>query len=91
MIVVKTLEKFEDFQALKDGDCVACEFKLDMTVGKKRIRFGVFTIMRNKHEAHEIILNSKHNLYFNYSMYCFPAVHGHSNLKSIVLISTQEG
>lgn len=91
MILTKTLTQYSDFEALKDGDCVACTFHHDVHLrGGKRIRFGVFTIVRNKKEATEIILESKNNIYFNYRMYCFPKEHGYSNLKDCVLLKPEE-
>lgn len=80
MIQGKSLIKLEDFEALKKGDYIACEFHRD--VYPKKIRFGVFEIAMNKSNTTEIILNKKDNIYFNYKMF----VEGESNLKSATLI-----
>lgn len=90
MIKTQPLITKDDFESLKKGDVIACEFHRDVhDYPKKSFRFKVFEIAEVKHEPHyEIILQKKNNLYFNYAMFLFPA-DGASNLKSAVLI-TQE-
>jgi len=87
MIKIKELETKEDFELLKKGDVIACEFHRDVhDYPRKSFRFKVFEIPEVKHIPYsEIILQKKNNLYFNYEMF----LEGSSNLKSAVLI-TQE-
>lgn len=82
MINFKPLINKSDFESLKKGDIVACEFYQNVHDYPKVYRFGVFTIYENKESHHEIILQKKNNIYFNYDMY----LNGDSNLKSISLI-----
>jgi hypothetical protein len=84
MIHTKELKTKEDYEALKKGDVIACEFNRDMhDYPKKSFRFKVFEISEAKHRTNEIIVQKKNNLYFNYDMF----LSGESNLKSAVLIS----
>lgn len=76
------LKTLEDFENLKNGDIVACEFKRDINDFPKKYRFNVFTIAENKASAKEIILQKKNNIYFNYEMF----LSGDSNLKIAVKI-----
>lgn len=85
MIQVKDIETLEDFQRLKKGDLVAVEWKRDMYFGNKEKRFGTYEVFENKERTTEIILQTKNNVYFNYSMFLNPEI-GISNLKSIVLL-----
>mgnify|MGYP003402917716 FL=1 len=85
MIQVKDIETLEDFQRLKKGDLVAVEWKRDMYFGNKEKRFGTYEVVENKERTTEIILQTKNNVYFNYSMFLNPEI-GISNLKSIVLL-----
>ena len=85
MIQVKDIETLEDFQRLKKGDLVAVEWKRDMYFGNKEKRFGTYEVFENKERTTEIILQTKNNVYFNYSMFLNPEI-GTSNLKSIVLL-----
>lgn len=86
MIQTKDIETIEDFQRLKAGDFVAVEWRRDMYCGNKQARFGVYQIAENKERTTEIILQKKNNVYFNYSMFLNPEIHGISNCKSCVLI-----
>tara|TARA_R110000782_G_scaffold15939_2_gene46090 strand:- start:1283 stop:1552 length:270 start_codon:yes stop_codon:yes gene_type:complete len=89
MIHTTRLEYLEQFQELKKGDMVACEWKLDSYKDNKRTRFATYTIVENKERTTEIILQTKNNIYFNYSMFLFPEKDGGSNLKSITLIECE--
>ena len=85
MIQVKDIKTLEDFQRLKKGDLVAVEWKRDMYFGNKEKRFGTYEVVENKERTTEIILQTKNNVYFNYSMFLNPEI-GISNLKNIVLL-----
>lgn len=67
MITTKPLTKIEDFENLKKGDWVACEFYRDVHDYPKQYRFNVFQIVEVKED--EIILTKKTNVYFNFRMY----------------------
>lgn len=83
MIKIKPLTSLEDFQNLKKGDNIACEFHRNIhDYPKKPYRFKVFQVALNKLNCTEIILQKKNNIYFNYEMF----LNGEGNLKSIVLI-----
>jgi hypothetical protein len=82
MINVKPLTKIEDFESLKPGDFVACEFHRDVHDYPKTYRFKVFPIVKVRTDTKEVILQTKNNIYFNYEMY----VNGESNLKNAILI-----
>ncbi len=88
MITTKKIETLEDFKNLKKGDLVAVEWKRDMYFGNKTKRFGTYEIVENKERTNEIILQVKNNVYFNYNMFLNPAVIGVSNLKSLILITS---
>lgn len=84
MITTKELKTIEDFESLKVGDYIACEFYRDMhDHPRKSFRFKVFPIVEVKIRTTEIVLQKKNNLYFNYMMF----TQGESNLKSALLIS----
>jgi hypothetical protein len=85
MIKTKNILTLEDFQDLKKGDLVVCEFKLDMYKDGKMTRFAPYTIYENKLRTTEIILQKKENVYFNYDMF----LSGESICKSIVLLTTE--
>lgn len=89
MIHTKQLEILADFQDLKKGDLVACEWKLDSYINNKRTRFATYTVVDNKERTTEIILQTKNNVYFNYAMFLNPELDGCSNLKSIILIKSE--
>lgn len=89
MIHVKNLTTHSDFQALKKGDVVAVEWHRDAFKNKKKTRFAVYEIDDNLENMTEIILQKVMNVYFNYSMFLSPEIHGQSNLKSIALISSE--
>jgi len=82
MITIKDLKILEDFEHLKKGDTVACEFHRNIHDYPKVYRFGVFKIFLNKKDSKEIILQKKNNVYFNYKMF----LNGDGNLKQIKLI-----
>ncbi len=84
MIQTKELKTLEDFESLKSGDMIACEFHRDMYIADKRTRFATYTIVENKKRDKEIILQKKNNVYFNYGM--FLSEEG-SILKSAILIT----
>ena len=86
MIQTKELKTIEDFESLKRGDAIACEFHLDMhDHPRKPFRFKVFEVVENKARTREIILQTKNNIYFNYGMFVDPS-DGASNLKSAILL-----
>lgn len=82
MIAFKELKTIEDFESLKKGDQVACEFKRDVNDYPKKYRFNIFKIYDVKTNTTEIILQKKNNLYFNYLMF----INGESNLSMAYLI-----
>jgi hypothetical protein len=90
MIKIKALTKLADFEGLKKGDMVVCEWDLDSYKGKKRTRFASYEVVDNKADYSEIILQTQMNVYFNYKMFLDSKRNGVSNLKNIVLL-TQEG
>lgn len=85
MIESVELKTIEDFESLKKGDFVACEFHRDINDYPKKYRFNVFKIVDVKIHDKEVILQKKNNIYFNYKMFVDPS-DGASNLKSAVLI-----
>lgn len=88
MIQTKELKTIVDFESLKKGDIIACEFHRDVhDYPRKPFRFKVFTIAGNMAETQEIILQRKNNIYFNYRLFIDPST-GASNLKSAVLIKS---
>lgn len=89
MIQTKELKTIADFESLKKGDVLACEFHRDMhDYPRKSFRFKVFEIAEVKTRTKEIILQKKGNIYFNYGMFIDPT-DGASNLKSAVHLSCQ--
>lgn len=90
MIHTKELKTIEDFESLKEGDVIACEFHRNVhDHPRKSFRFKVFEIYKVLPRSKEIVLQKKNNLYFNYGMFIDPS-DGQSNLKSAVLISSIE-
>lgn len=85
MIQTKNIETLEDFKRLGKGDLVAIEWRRDMYCGDKECRLGTYKIIENKERCTEIILQKKHNVYFNYNLFLNPD-DGISNCKNIVLI-----
>lgn len=83
MIQVKDLKNIEDFESLKKGDFVACEFRSVIHEYPKQYLFKVFPIVEVRTDTKEVILQTKNNIYFNYKMF----IEGKSILKSAVLIS----
>jgi len=83
MIVTKKLTTRKHFEQIKVGDVLACEFHLNVhDYPKKPYRFGVFTVCEVKERQHEIILQKRNNVYFNYEMFLAKG----SILKSALLI-----
>jgi len=82
--MIKTIEitKSFDFETLKKGDYLACEFHRDLHDYPKKYRFKVFEIVKVRIDTKEIILQTKNNLFFNYEMF----IKGEGNLKSAILI-----
>ncbi len=79
------LETIEDFESLKKGDWVTCEFHRYLYRDKndQGVKSGCFQIYDNN-SYKEIILDKKRNLYFNYEL--FITKDSGSNLKSCALI-----
>ncbi len=90
MIRTRFITDLKDFQELKKGDLVAVEWKRDNYIIDKRTRFAVYKIVENKERTTEIILQTKNNVYFNYSMFLEPEKDGISNCKSIMLLRSTE-
>lgn len=86
MIITKELKTIEDFENLKKGDILACEFKRDVyDYPKKSFRFKVFNVYSTIPRTKEVVLQKKNNIYFNYGMFLDPS-DGVSNLLSATLI-----
>ncbi len=64
MIKSKSIGSLEEFENLKKGDIVACEFHLNVHDYPKTYRFKVFTIAENKKDYQEIILQKKKQYLF---------------------------
>lgn len=86
MIQGKDLREIQDFESLKKGDYVACEFHRDIHDHPKKYRFKIFPIVKVRTDTKEVILQTKNNIYFNYQMF----VDGESNLKSAVHLYSSE-
>ncbi len=86
-IITKELLTIEDFESLKPGDTVACEFYRNVHDGMKVYRFKTFEIYLNRFDTKEIILKKKWNIYFNYEAFVNKEVW--SILKSAVLITVE--
>lgn len=82
---LKNLKTIQDFENLKKGDWVACEFKLNIHDYPKTYRFKVFQIVKVRTDTKEVILQTKNNIYFNYKMF----VDGESNLLSAMLLEAE--
>ena len=82
MINSKHLQTIENFENLKKGDYVACEFFRDVHDYPKQYRFKVFQVVKVKSDDKEVIWQTKNNIYSNYQMF----VNGEGNLKSAILI-----
>lgn len=85
MIKTKSIKTLHEFESLKAGDFVACEFKRNTWLRDERTDFGIYEIQLVKPEQSEIILQIQNNVYFNYSM--FLSKTEVSNLKEITLIT----
>jgi len=90
MIQTKDIETLEDFKRLKKGDIVAVEWRRHAFVLNAMKRFATYTIVENKERTTEIVLQTKNNVYFNYSMFLNPETEGYSNCKAITLIRSIE-
>jgi len=86
MIQLTELKQITDFESLKSGDSLACEFHRDIHDYPKEYRFKVFAIVGVKKDTKEVILQKKNNIYFNYEMF----VNGESILKSCALITPKQ-
>lgn len=87
MIVTKLLTTEEDFETLKRGDIVACEFISNVHDHPKvPYRFNVFKIFKVLPRTKEIVWQKKNNIYSNYGIF-LGSIDGQSNLKSAMLIS----
>lgn len=80
----KEIKTKEDFESIKKGDWLACEFKEPMRYDypEKPYTFKIFKVHANLERAKEIVLQRKNNMYFNYEMF----LRGESYLKQAVLI-----
>lgn len=85
IMISKKLETIEDFENLKKGDLVACEFHRDIHDYPKQYRFKVFPIVKVRNDTKEVILQTKNNIYFNYKMF----VDGESNLLCATLLQAE--
>lgn len=80
------LENIADFENLKKGDILACEFFRDTYKNNKRTRFATYEVVENKKRTNEIILQTKNNVYFNYMMF----LNGREgNLKDVAIITNK--
>lgn len=84
-MLAKNLVTIEDFESLKPGDWVACEFRLNIHDYPKTYRFKVFSIVKVRTDTKEVILQTKNNVYFSYQMF----VDGESNLLSAMLLQAE--
>ncbi len=85
MITFKELITEEDFESLKPGDFVACEFNQDIRHGIYTYRFNVFKVASVKKFSKIFFVESKPNMFFNYRT-CVKK-HPDSTLKKAILIS----
>lgn len=83
---MRRLTTLADFEALKKGDIVCCEWHLDSYENNRRTRFNTYKVAENKKRAAEIILTIKDNVYFNIDISIDMFLNGDSNLKDIVLL-----
>jgi hypothetical protein len=86
MITTTPITQSFQFESLKKGDYLACEFHQNVHDYPKVYRFKIFQIVKVRNDTKEIILQTKNNIYFNYEMYA----NGQSNLKSAVLIDQKQ-
>jgi hypothetical protein len=91
MITTQVLKTVADFELLKEGDFLACEFHNFIYEHRKgriseKYKFKVFKIDVVLKESKEIVLQNKNNIYFNYEMF----QNGQSSLKNCVLIRHEE-
>jgi hypothetical protein len=90
MIKVTEIKTLQDFENLKVGDKVFCEFKNDVIeyLGRSKIlrhKSRFFTIDNILEHSKEIILDKKSNIYFNYDLF-LNEEKGISNLKNMIKI-----
>ncbi len=91
MITAKKLQTLNELESLKKGDLVAVEWKHDVIKSKrsqKRTRFAIYEVVDNLSAQTEIILEKSMNVYFNYSMFLNPKTNGVSNVREIMLLTT---
>lgn len=81
----KKLKIYRDFAEVEKGDFLAVKWKRDSYINNKRTRFAVYQVYENKKRTEEIILQRKNNVYFNYKLFCNPAL-GISNAEEVLLI-----
>lgn len=86
MITTKQLKTLDDFQSIKKGDYLACEFHREVHDYPKSYKFNIFKVYAVKHNTSEIILQKKNNIYFNYNLF-LGIESGNSNLLNAVLIN----
>lgn len=88
MITTKELKTLADFEAVKRGDFLAVEWHRDSYIGNKRTRFAVYEVFDAPNNGHhEIILQKKNNVYFNYQLF-LGMLEGASNAKSVTLVKS---
>ncbi len=93
MIVTKQLEELADFENLRKGDVVVVEWRRDVPTNKrgtKKTRLASYEVVDNLIRQTEIILQMPLNIYFNYMMFLEPEEHGVSNVRSIMLITSDQ-
>ncbi len=91
MITAKKLQTLNELESLKKGDMVAVEWKRDVIKSKrsqKGTRFAIYEVVDNLSAQTEIILEKSMNVYFNYSMFLNPKINGVSNIREIMLLTT---
>lgn len=82
---IKELKTIEDFESLRKGDFVACEFNRDIHDYPKKYRFNVFRVYDVLTKTKEVVLQKKNNIYFNYQLF----IENRSILKSAILITPE--
>jgi len=83
---VKELKTIGDFENLKNGDYVACEFYRDVhDYPKKPFRFKVFQVYKVLPRTKEVVWQKKNNIYSNYGIF-LGQIEGESNLLSASLV-----
>lgn len=85
MITTKELKTLEDFKKVQCGDFLAVEWQNDSYILDRKTRFAIYRVIEVHEQDAEIILQKKHNIYFNYEL-ILGLKEGHSNAKHVVLI-----